>query len=165
MWHAADILEHVRHAPNYGYKLENSNPEVDWPTLKSKRDAYIKRLNGIYEKNLVNDKVEYITGKASFVGPNELEVAQRRSAGGRDGSGDSESGEKVRKLTAERICIAVGGTPVHPHLPGAELGFDSDGFFDLKEKPKRVAVVGAGYIAVELAGIFHTLGEASHFHL
>jgi len=64
--------------------------------------------------------------------------------------------------TADHINIAVGGRPVRPDIPGAQYGIDSDGFFALTEQPKRVVVVGAGYIAVELAGVMHSLGSETH---
>ncbi|CAO3688834.1 unnamed protein product [Umbelopsis ramanniana] len=112
--------------------------------LKNKRDAYIKRLNGIYERNLNNDKVQYYSGYASFVDKNTVKI---------------QDGDKVSEVQAKKILIAVGGHPIIPDVPGAELGISSDGFFDLEHQPKRVAVVGTGYIGVELAGIFHTLGS------
>lgn len=101
------------------------------------------------------DQVEYITGHARFVDRNTLSVSPTYPESKVHGGADVE-----RKYTADRIVIAVGGTPTKPsNIEGAELGFDSDGFFDLKELPKRAVVVGAGYIAVELAGIFNALGE------
>ena len=100
---------------------------------------YIKRLNGIYEKNLSKENVEYLAGYGSLVDANTVKV------------GDNT-------YTAERIILAPGGTPVVPDIPGAELGITSDGFFELTQMPDKVAVVGAGYIAVELAGMLHSLG-------
>ena len=61
-------------------------------------------------------------------------------------------------FTADHVLIAVGGTPKKLGVPGEDFAIDSDGFFDLKEQPKKVAIIGAGYIAVELAGVFHELG-------
>lgn len=167
MWHAADVREKMKAAGHYAQAPEtNELPEVDWLKLKNKRDSYITRLNGIYEKNVQNDKVEHLTGHASFVDPHTLEIsrgvqsthfhAQARA----DLSITQDQGSK--RVTAERIVIAVGGRPILPDIPGAELAIDSDGFFALEALPKRVAVVGAGYIAVELAGIFHTLGAETH---
>lgn len=147
MWYTADIAEKLRAAKEYGFDVDAEKVKFNWPEIKKRRDAYVHRLNGIYERNLENDKVEYISGRARFSGPNELIVQE--NAGGE------------RKITAEYICIAVGGRPAEIKVEGAKYGIDSDGFFRLEEMPKSVAVVGAGYIAVELAGIFHTLG-ASH---
>ncbi|KAI9244165.1 hypothetical protein BY458DRAFT_561054 [Sporodiniella umbellata] len=142
MWNAASIAESLRDAKQYGFGEHQAN--FDWKFFKEKRDAYIKRLNGIYEKNLGNDKVEHIQGFASFVDKNTVRVQ----------TSESESFE----VQAKKIMIATGGHPIIPDIPGAELGIDSDGFFDLEQQPKRVAVVGTGYIGIELAGIFNTLG-------
>ncbi|KAF8940793.1 hypothetical protein EDD21DRAFT_317682 [Dissophora ornata] len=140
MWNTASIAEAIRDAKEYGFP-DIETPKFDWYTLKHKRDAYIKRLNGIYERNLEKDHVDYISGMASFVSKNSVTL----------GNGD--------EIHAKKILIAVGGHPTIPKVPGAELGIDSDGFFDLEHQPKRVAVVGTGYIGVELAGIFHALGS------
>ena len=150
MWHAADVAEKIRAGPSFAF-LSQPNLTFDWGTFKTKRDAYIKRLNGIYDANLVKDKVEHHEGWVRFRGPHTVEVAR-------------PDGTKYT-LEADQICVAVGGTPTLPsndQIPGADLGIDSDGFFDLEIQPKRVAVVGAGYIAVELAGIFHALGSETH---
>jgi len=108
-------------------------------SLKAKRDAYVKRLNGIYASNLEKSGITEIKGDAVFVGPKEVKV------------GDET-------YTAENVLIAVGGTPTLPDIPGIEMAITSDGFFDLEAIPKRVAVVGSGYIAIELAGILNLLG-------
>ncbi|CAI2164492.1 13878_t:CDS:10 [Funneliformis geosporum] len=131
-------------AKQYGFDLP-SIPNFNWNYLKQKRDAYIKRLNGIYSNNLAKDKVDYIEGKASFVSKNVLKV---------------EHNGNFEEVGAKQILIATGGHPRIPdEIPGAELGITSDGFFDLEEQPKKVMVVGTGYIGVELAGIFNTLGS------
>lgn len=105
-------------------------------------------------KDVEKDGVEYITGHARFVDKNTLSVAPTYPADKAHGGSDQE-----RRYTADRIVIAVGGTPTLPKdIPGHDLGFDSDGFFYLEDLPKRAVIVGAGYIAVELAGVLHTLG-------
>lgn len=110
------------------------------------------RLNGIYDKNLKNDRVELIRGRASFVSKNEVEVAL--TDGGKD------------TIRAKKILIAVGGHPsMPPNMPGSEMGISSDGFFELEKQPKKVALVGAGYIAVEMAGMFHHLGSETHLFI
>lgn len=110
------------------------------------------RLNGIYDKNLNNDRVELIRGRASFVSKNEVEVAL--TDGGKD------------TIRAKKILIAVGGHPsMPPNIPGSEMGISSDGFFELEKQPKKVALVGAGYIAVEMAGMFHHLGSETHLFI
>jgi glutathione reductase (NADPH) len=142
-WHAADLLEKIRQSSSYGYKFEGGKvPEFDWLAFKQKRDAYIRRLNGIYTTNLVKDKVDYIHGWARLTGPHEVEVSETASG--------VDRGMARRTLSAERICIAVGGRPNKSPVEGGELGIDSDGFFDLEELPKKAVIVGAGYIAIEV---------------
>lgn len=160
MWHAADTADTLKAAPEYGFgNVANPEkiPEFAWNYFAEKRDAYVRRLNGIYDRNLEKDKVEYISGHASFVGPKEVEVSLR----GQDGKFNAGT----HRITADHVCVATGGRPIIPSdkdVPGASLGIDSDGFFALREQPKRVAVVGAGYIAVELAGVFNSLGTETH---
>jgi glutathione reductase (NADPH) len=139
MWNAAQIAHALHDAPEYGFDLTARGH--DWAALKARRDAYILRLNGIYERNLANRKVDLIRGWARLVGPREVEV---------DG----------RRLTGHRVLIASGGRPWRPAIPGAELGIDSDGFFELAQRPARVTVVGGGYIGVEIAGVLAALGSA-----
>jgi glutathione reductase (NADPH) len=138
MWNAADIADGLEDAVDYGFRVGAGEPH-DWALLKGKRDAYVHRLNGIYESNLAKRHIEVIRGRGSFVDARTVEVAGRT-------------------LTAPHILIAVGGRPMLPPIRGAELGITSDGFFDLEKRPDRVAVVGSGYIAIELAGIFASLG-------
>jgi glutathione reductase (NADPH) len=164
MWYAADMADALRSAPEYGFGdaqgkplSKEGIPEFKWNYFVEKRDAYVRRLNGIYDKNLQNDKVEYISGHAKITGPNEVEVTMRSESGKFDAG--------THTVRGKRICIATGGRPTQPSedkIPGASLGIDSDGFFALREQPKRVAVVGAGYIAVELAGVLNTLGSETH---
>lgn len=149
MWHAADTYEKVKDARHYGFNIDlDAIGPFDWPAVKAKRDAYIKRLNGIYERNLEKDTVEYIFGRAKFLGKNELQIDPIE---GPVSSHDIPPPlTEPKKITAERICIAVGGHPIKPDIEGKDLCIDSDGFFDLEELPKRVVLVGAGYIAVEV---------------
>lgn len=148
MWYTADIAEKLKHAKEYGFDIKG-DPTFNWPIIKKRRDDYVHKLNGIYERNLEKDKVDYIPGKARFAGPHELVVKPL-------------DGGEERSITAEYICVAVGGRPSTIEVDGAQYGIDSDGFFRLKELPKKVVVVGAGYIAIELAGVFHTLGAETH---
>lgn len=143
MWNAASVAEALHDANDYGFAL-GEVPEIDWGAVKRKRDAYVERLNGIYARNLDNDGVSLFDGWGRLQGPNEVVV-------------ESAGGSQV--LKAKHILIATGGRPRLPGIPGEELGITSDGFFELEELPKHVAVVGAGYIAVELAGIFNALGS------
>ncbi|KAI9488204.1 glutathione-disulfide reductase [Zychaea mexicana] len=146
MWNTATIAESLHDAPGFGFQLNDPCAPVDWRVLKGKRDAYIKRLNGIYESNLEKAKVEHIHGTAEFVNSHTIRVRE---------SPDDAGVEMV----ATNILIATGGHAVIPEVPGAELGIDSDGFFALEHQPKRVAVVGTGYIGIEIAGIFNELGS------
>lgn len=111
------------------------------------------KLNGIYERNLKNDKVEYVHGWAKLLSRNEVEVTL-----------DDGTKETVR---AKKILVAVGGNPTEPpsNIPGSEYGLNSDGFFDIEKLPKKVALVGAGYIAVEFAGMFNALGTETHLFI
>jgi glutathione reductase (NADPH) len=136
MWNAAGIAEALADAPDYGFKITTG--ETDWAGLKRGRDAYVARLNGIYERNLSAKGVTYLKGRAKFVDAHTLEVADAR-------------------YRATHVVIATGGTPMVPKLEGAELGIVSDGFFELAHQPRRVAVVGSGYIACELASAFREL--------
>ncbi|WQF81997.1 Putative pyridine nucleotide-disulfide oxidoreductase, class I, glutathione reductase, eukaryote [Colletotrichum destructivum] len=150
-FNAAAIAETIHQAKSYGFSVTETAP-FDWPTFKTKRDAYIKRLNGIYERNLNNDKVEYLHGWAKLTSRNEAEVTL-------------DDGTKAL-VKAKKILIAVGGNPtIPPTIPGAELGINSDGFFDIDKQPKKVALVGAGYIAVEFAGMFNALGSETHLFI
>lgn len=136
-WNAGQIAEAMHDAESYGF--EPARPIFHWEKFRASRDASITRLNGIYERNLDTDRVTLIRGWAKLIGEKTVQVGER-------------------KYRAERIVIAPGGQPEIPNLPGAELGITSDGFFELKKQPKRVAVVGAGYIAVEVAGVLNALG-------
>lgn len=138
MWNASSLLESVHDSDDYGFETTLKN--IDWLKLKTKRDSYIKRLNGIYGNNLDNSKVDTIIGKAQFYDKNIIKV-------------DGEFYE------SKKILIATGGHPTRPNIPGQEYGIDSDGFFELEKLPKKVAVVGAGYIALELSQIFRSFGS------
>jgi glutathione reductase (NADPH) len=138
MWYAAETRHHLEHAAGYGFDIHVSGH--DWASLKARRDAYVTRLNGIYERNLDKRGVEYIQGAANFVDSHTLAV------------GDEH-------YRAERIAIATGGRPMVPDIPGAGYGIVSDDFFMLEERPQRVLIAGSGYIAVELGGVFNALGS------
>jgi len=140
MWYAAQLAQGSHDAPHYGFAPAAS--PLDWATLKLKRDAYIERLNGIYAGNLEHRKVQLVRAHAQL-------TAQRTVLA---------DGQEYR---APHVVIATGGHPVVPPIPGAAHGITSDGFFELPERPARVAIVGSGYIAVELAGIFSSLGSAT----
>ncbi|QMV12892.1 glutathione-disulfide reductase [Vibrio spartinae] len=142
MWHGAQIAEAIHlYAKDYGFDAQLNG--FDWSKLVENRQAYIGRIHQSYDRVLGNNKVEVIRGFAKFIDAKTVEV----------------NGEHY---TADHILIAVGGRPTIPAIPGAEYGIDSNGFFDLQAQPKRVAVIGAGYIAVEIAGVLNALGTETH---
>ncbi|VVO53832.1 glutathione-disulfide reductase [Pseudomonas fluorescens] len=135
--YGAHFAEDFEQASGFGWSLGEAN--FDWATLIANKDREINRLNGIYRNLLVNSGVTLHEAHAKIVGPHEVEV----------------NGER---FTAKNILIATGGWPQIPEVPGHEHAIGSNEAFFLKELPKRVLVVGGGYIAVEFAGIFHGLG-------
>ncbi|HIF9138947.1 TPA: glutathione-disulfide reductase [Photobacterium damselae] len=142
MWHGAQIAEAMHlYAKDYGFDVDMKG--LNWGKLVESREAYISRIHTSYETVLGNNKIEVINGFAQFVDAKTVEV-------------DGEH------YTADHILIAVGGRPSIPAIPGSVHGIDSNGFFELKEQPKRAAVVGAGYIAVEIAGVLNGLGTDTH---
>ena len=138
MWYSASYARSVRLAADYGFDLTVNGH--DWSALKQRRDAYVARLNGIYQENLDKRNVELIRGTGDFVNKNSIRV---------------ESDD----YRADNIVIATGGRPIVPRIHGAELGITSDGFFELPDRPERVALAGSGYVAVELSGVFNALGS------
>ncbi|WP_100644321.1 glutathione-disulfide reductase [Alteromonas facilis] len=142
MWYGAQVAEAINvYAKDYGFDV--SVNQFNWSQLIASRDAYIERIHGSYDRVLANNNITRIEGYATFIDNHTLEV----------------NGERY---TAKHILIATGGRPNIDNVPGAEYGITSDGFFALKEQPKRVVVAGAGYIAVELAGVMHSLGSETH---
>jgi glutathione reductase (NADPH) len=139
MWNAAEIARAVAAAPSYGFDV--SVHGHDWAALKRRRDAYVERLNGIYARNLERKAVRHVAARGTLMSAHEVVDA---------------AGNVYR---APHIVIATGGRPIVPSLPGAELGITSDGFFALTAPPRSIAVVGGGYVAVELAGILAALGS------
>ncbi|WP_339878596.1 glutathione-disulfide reductase [Pseudidiomarina gelatinasegens] len=141
MWYGAHIAEAIKYSSAYGFEIEQKG--FDWSTLVKNREAYIERIHGGYKRGFEGNGVDYIEGFARFVDANTVEV----------------NGEHI---TADHITIAVGGRAMIPDVPGAEYGIDSDGFFALTERPNKAVVVGAGYIAVEIAGVLDALGSDAH---
>ncbi len=138
MWNASRIGEVLHHAKGYGFDVELKG--FDWNTIKKARDAYVLRLNGIYHRNLDASGIEKIIGHGQFTAADTVEV---------DGT----------SYRADHVLIATGGRPVVAVVPGGELAIDSDGFFELEEQPRRLAIVGAGYIATEFSGVMNALGS------
>jgi glutathione reductase (NADPH) len=148
MWNAASIAAALGDAGDYGFAIGTAAEAGgnDWLALKKKRDAYVARLNAMYERNLAAKGVAYVVGRAKFLDAHTVEVNGAR-------------------LTAAHVVIATGGYPDVPRLPGAELGITSDGFFELEARPQRVAVIGSGYVACELASAFHALGSETELFI
>jgi len=137
MWFGANLAHSIEDAKDYGFDVESKG--FDWAHLVKKREDYISGINNWYHNYLADSNIDEIVGFASFVDEHTLEV---------DG----------KKYTARHIMVAPGTRPTVPDIPGAELGITSDGFFALKDCPKRVAIIGSGYIAVEIAGVLNSLG-------
>ena len=147
MFYGAQIAEAIKsYAPDYGFDVTVNN--FDFAKLVESRQAYIGRIHTSYNNVLAKNNVDVLNGFAKFVDAKTVEVHYA------DGS--------TEQVTADHILIATGGRPSIPKVKGAEYGIDSNGVFALTELPKRVAIVGAGYIAVELAGVFNSLGVESH---
>lgn len=138
MWYAANLAHAVDDATGFGIPAERG--KTDWSRLVNGRDQYIRKINEYWNGYVEELNIDHITGKAKFIDTNTVEV---------DG----------QQYSADHIVIATGGKPIVPPVPGAELGITSDGFFVLNEQPKKVAVIGGGYIGVELSGMLRALGS------
>jgi len=162
MWNAAGIAETLHDMKHYGFSGgELDGISFDWGFLKESRDAYIRRLNDIYKRNMANSNVTLISGRASIVADQEeglaklVQVINDEESGG----GSGKEGRTVTSYSADRVLIAAGGYPMFPPGEGImDHSISSDGFFDLDDLPTKAVIVGAGYIAVELAGVLQALG-------
>ena len=138
MWYGAQIAESFHHyGPDYGFT--SSDVQFDFAKLRQNREAYINRARSSYDGSFKRNGVDLIEGRAHFVDSHTVSV----------------NGELIR---AKHIVIATGARPSIPTIPGAELGGSSDDVFAWEQLPESVAILGAGYIAVELAGVLHALG-------
>ncbi|MCP5144978.1 MAG: glutathione-disulfide reductase [Gammaproteobacteria bacterium] len=135
--YASHFAEDFLAARGYGWDVAAQG--FDWSTLLANKDREISRLNNVYEQLLSGAQVHIHQARATLTGPNEVDVGGRR-------------------VSARHILIATGGWPVVPEIPGRELAITSNEVFALPELPRRIVIVGGGYIAVEFAGIFHGLG-------
>lgn len=150
-WNFASVNEMLEHAAHYGYEVPK-DVKKDYGHFKRTRDATIERLNGIYERNWNREGIDLVQGTAKFTAPKEIEV-------------DLQDGSGKKRYAAPHVLVATGGYPIVPNIPGAEHGITSDGFFEIDELPPKLAVVGAGYIAVELAGVMHAVGVETHMFI
>jgi len=138
MWFGAHIAESLRDAPDFGFQVERKG--FDWSELVKRREDYISNITTWYGGYMKDLGIDVLEGWGSFVDEHTVSV---------DG----------KLVTAETIVIAPGGTPFIPNeTENSDLGITSDGFFALTEQPKKVAVIGSGYIAVEIAGVLQALG-------
>lgn len=138
MWYAANLAHAVDHARHFGITADRAH--TDWNKLIHGREQYILNINQ-YWNNYVDDMgIDHINGYAKFIDQHTVSVMGQ-------------------SFSASHIVIATGGQPIIPDVPGAELGISSDGFFELTEQPRRVAIIGGGYIGVELSGVLNALGS------
>ncbi|OLY80469.1 Glutathione reductase [Smittium mucronatum] len=152
MFNAAAIRSTIHDAPYYKFDVKYGG--FDMKSFKTDRDAYVKRLNGIYSTNLKKDGVTHFSGYGSFLSTTKVKIDGVKTL-----YDDETANIEDQVLEAPRILVATGGKPIVPDVEGSELGITSDGFFDLDHIPGRVAVVGSGYIGVELAGVLQELGS------
>ena len=138
MWYAANTAVTINNAPGFGFEI--GSIDFSWQKLKQGRDNYIKGITTWYDGYLESLGIDYIKGFARLIDKNTVSV---------DG----------QKITADHIVLSPGSAPFVPNIEGGEFGITSDGFFELSDLPKKVAIVGGGFIAVELAGILNALGS------
>lgn len=140
--YGAHLRDDIEDARAYGWDV--GEPGLDWPRLIAGKDREIARLNGIYQRLLESRGVEVMSGRATLEGPHTVAVTAA------DGT--------VTRRSARHVLVATGGVPIRPSFPGAELAMISDEVFYLPQRPDRLLVIGGGYIAVEMAGIFRGYG-------
>jgi glutathione reductase (NADPH) len=138
MWYAANLAHAVDDASDFGITAQRGR--TDWKKLVSGRENYIQNIIDYWNDHVENNRIDRINGHARFVNARTVEV---------DG----------KHYSADHIAIATGGKPIVPPVPGAEYGITSDDFFQLDEQPEKVAIVGGGYIGVELSGVLKALGS------
>ncbi len=137
MWNASNLAHTLVDAADYGFQVEKGS--LNWQRLVTKREAYVGGINDWYHTYLADSNITHIEGFARFVDNHSIEV-------------DGE------RYSADHLVIAPGSRPAVLDVPGADLGITSDGVFDLEECPGRVAIIGGGYIGVEMAGVLNALG-------
>jgi glutathione reductase (NADPH) len=138
MWYAANLAHAVDDAADFGIAVTRG--ETDWNKLVTGRQNYIANITNFWGDYVKDLEIEHIQGFGQFVDDSTVAVDDQF-------------------YSAEHIVIATGGKPIVPPVPGAELGITSDGFFELQQRPQRVAIIGGGYIGVELSGLLKALGS------
>ena len=139
MWLAADLASRIALAPGLGFDVAPA--ALDWKELVAQRQRYINNIHGIYQRLLEEAGVVWMPCRGRLLDARTVQA---------------DSGVR---LVARHVLVATGGHPLRPDIPGAELGGVSDDFFRLCAAPARVAIVGGGYVAVELAGVLQALGS------
>ncbi len=138
MWYAANLADAYKLSSSYGFQYQHFS--LDFAKLVNNRDLYLRKLNQLYEKRLAKDKVMYLQGHGAFINSHTLQINNKN-------------------FSADHIVIATGCAPKKPQINGIEYAINSDGFFALKKLPKKVAIIGSGYIGSELATILNQLGS------
>lgn len=141
MWLAADLSQKIALAEQLGFAIPAGRPTLDWQVFIAHRQRYIENIHASYRRRIEQAGIVLLPQRGRLVAADTVECA--------DGV----------RLQSAQILLATGGRPWRPHIPGAELAIDSDGFFNLCAPPQRVAIIGGGYIAVELAGVMQALGS------
>lgn len=144
MFNASMIADHLHKAQDYGFSF--SKHKFDWLTLINKRNSYIEKLRESYQNRLEQQQITWLRGHGSFIDKQSVIVNDQL-------------------YSAQHLIIATGGEPAKPDIPGVEHAIDSDGFFALTKQPQKVAVIGSGYIGVELAGVLNGLGSETHLFM
>lgn len=138
MWYASQLYENIHLAKGYGFSIGEYSH--NWADLVARREKSIAGIRDYWNGYLEKKDIDHLIGEACFIDKNTIAVGDKH-------------------YQAEHIVIATGSTPIVPPLPGKELGIISDGFFALTEQPKRIAIIGGGYIGVEMAGLLRGLGS------
>lgn len=141
MWLAADLSHRMALAAQLGFATPPQPPALDWCEFVAHRERYVANIHQSYRNRLDAARIAVMPCRGAFVDANVV-----------------QAGNGVR-LRAPHVLVATGGVPWRPDVPGADLGIDSDGFFGLREAPPRVAIIGGGYVAIELAGVLQALGS------
>jgi len=143
--YASEYSSHFKDSNGFGWS--EAKHDFDWKALIEAKDKEIDRLNSLYIKNLENHNVEIIEARGRMINAHTVELT---------------SAHGIKTITAEKILIATGAWPQMPHIPGIEHAITSNEAFHLEKLPRKIAVVGGGYIAVEFAGIFNGMGVETH---
>lgn len=152
-WNFASINETIKAGKHYGYDFGEKPVPMDFTSFVEKRHARINVLNGAYENNWSKEGIDLVHGTATFVDKNTMTVKPN-------------DGSEPYQIKSKHIVVAVGGYPTKPEkIPGSEYGITSDDYFEIKHLPKKMVFVGAGYIAVELAGVMNAIGVETHLFI